>query len=44
MATTYQPKNITELDQIIPDGTESVLAAQGFAARRVTIQSIVNLV
>ena len=44
MATTYQPKNITELDQITPDGTESVLAAQGFAARRVTIQSIVNLV
>ena len=44
MATTYQPKNITELDQITPDGTESVLAAQGYAARRVTIQSIVNLV
>lgn len=44
MATTYQPKNITELDQITPDGTESILAAQGFAARRVTIQSIVNLV
>lgn len=44
MATTYQPKNITELDQITPDGTETVLAAQGFAARRVTIQSIVNLV
>lgn len=44
MATTYQPKNITELDQITPDGTESVLAAQGFAARCVTIQSIVNLV
>lgn len=44
MATTYQPKNITELDQITPDGTESVLAAQGHAARRVTIQSIVNLV
>lgn len=44
MATTYQPKNITELDQITPDGTESVLAAQGFAARRVSIQSIVNLV
>lgn len=44
MATTYQPKNITELDQITPDGTESVLAAQGFDARRVTIQSIVNLV
>lgn len=44
MATTYQPKNITELDQITPDGTESVLAAKGFAARRVTIQSIVNLV
>lgn len=44
MATTYQPKNITELDQITPDGTESVLAAQGFTARRVTIQSIVNLV
>lgn len=44
MAITYQPKNITELDQITPDGTESVLAAQGFAARRVTIQSIVNLV
>lgn len=44
MATTYQPKNITDLDQITPDGTESVLAAQGFAARRVTIQSIVNLV
>lgn len=44
MATTYQPKNITELDQITPDGTESLLAAQGFAARRVTIQSIVNLV
>ena len=44
MATTYQPKNITELDQITPDGTETVLAAQGHAARRVTIQSIVNLV
>ena len=44
MATTYQPKNITELDQITPDGTETVLAAQGYAARRVTIQSIVNLV
>lgn len=44
MTTTYQPKNITELDQITPDGTESVLAAQGYAARRVTIQSIVNLV
>ena len=44
MATTYQPKNITELDQVTPDGTESVLAAQGYAARRVTIQSIVNLV
>lgn len=44
MATTYQPKNITELDQIAPDGSESLLAAQGFAARRVTIQSIVNLV
>lgn len=44
MATTYQPKNITELDQITPDGSESVLAAQGYAARRVTIQSIVNLV
>lgn len=44
MATTYQPKNITELDQITPDGTELVLAAQGFAARCVTIQSIVNLV
>lgn len=44
MATTYQPKNINELDQITPDGTESVLAAQGYAARRVTIQSIVNLV
>lgn len=44
MATTYQPKNITELDPITPDGSESVLAAQGFAARRVTIQSIVNLV
>ena len=44
MATTYQPKNITELDQITPDGTESVLATQGFSARRVTIQSIVNLV
>lgn len=44
MATTYQPKNITELDLITPDGTETVLAAQGFAARRVTIQSIVNLV
>lgn len=44
MATTYQPKNITELDQITPDGTESLLAAKGYAARRVTIQSIVNLV
>lgn len=44
MATTYQPKNITELDQITPDGTETVLVAQGYAARRVTIQSIVNLV
>lgn len=44
MATTYQPKNITELDQITPDGTETVLAAQGYVARRVTIQSIVNLV
>lgn len=44
MATIYQPKNITELDQITPDGTETVLAAQGYAARRVTIQSIVNLV
>lgn len=44
MATTYQPKNITELDPIKPDGSESLLAAQGFAARRVTIQSIVNLV
>lgn len=44
MATTFQPKNITELDQITPDGTETVLAAQGYAARRVTIQSIVNLV
>lgn len=44
MATTYQPKNITELDLITPDGTETVLAAQGYAARRVTIQSIVNLV
>lgn len=44
MATTYQPKNITELDQITPDGTETVLAARGYAARRVTIQSIVDLV
>lgn len=44
MTTTYQPKNITELDQITPDGTETVLAAKGYAARRVTIQSIVNLV
>lgn len=44
MATTYQPKNITELDQITPDGSESLLAAQGYAARRVTIQSIVNMV
>ena len=42
MATTYQPKGIGELTQkVILDGSEQVLIADGFNAKRVSISDII---
>lgn len=41
MATTYQPKGIGELTQkVILDGSEQVLIADGFQAKRVSISDV----
>ena len=41
MATTYQPKGIGELTQkVILDGSEQVLIADGFQAKRATISDV----
>lgn len=41
MATTYQPKGIWELTQkVVVDGSEQVLIADGFQAKRVSISDV----